>query len=76
MNPPAERCRASWRLSGELSEQCRIARERGINEDNYPPFQKVLTQLQIHFKTCADCRAWVDDWEKHGCKQSTHNPLR
>lgn len=75
MDPEPKRCKESWRLSGQLSEQCQKARTRGVNEDDYPPFNKVLNQLRDHFKTCPACRAWVDDWEKHG-NQTTHPALR
>ena len=77
MEPRPERCRESWLLSDALSRECLAAREAGICEDDYPPFQKVLIQLREHFKVCQSCRIWVDDWERHGKgKQSTHAPLR
>jgi len=74
MAKQAKRCMESWRLSDALTEQCQAAREAGIYEDDYPPFQAALEKIREHFQTCQDCREWVDEWERQS--KRSQNSLR
>lgn len=58
-----ERCAESWRLFHELEVQQRAARDEGCMVDQfYKPYDLIFREYQAHFKTCEQCRAWVDSW--------------
>lgn len=58
-----ERCVESWRLWHEMEVQQLMAREEGYPVDEmYKPFELALRDYQAHFRTCPQCRAWVDSW--------------
>lgn len=62
-----DRCLESWRLWREVELQQLVAIDAGYSiPEYYKPYDLAFKNYQAHFKTCPQCRAWVDNWEKEG----------